>query len=63
MKALIAKENILAYPDLSRNFTIDTEAPDVQLDSVIMQEGKPLASHSIKVSKAQKNHTTTENNS
>ena len=42
MKALIAKETILAYPDFSEKFTIQIDALDVQLSAVIMQEGKPL---------------------
>ena len=42
-KALIIRETILAYPDLSKQFTIHTDTSDVQLGSVIMQEGRPLA--------------------
>jgi hypothetical protein len=46
MKALIAKETILAYPDFTKKFTIHADASDLQLGSVIMQEGKPLAFYS-----------------
>jgi hypothetical protein len=60
MKALIAKETILAYPDFTKKFTIHADASDLQLGSVIMQEGKPLAFYSRKLTKAQINYTTTE---
>ena len=43
---LIAKETILAYPDLYKNTHID--ASHVKLGTVIIQEGKPLAFYSRK---------------
>ena len=46
MKVLIAKDNILAYPDFSKKFTIHTDASYAQLGAVIIQEGKPLAFYS-----------------
>ena len=52
MKALIAKDTILAYPNLSKKFTIHTDASDVLLGAVIIQEGKPLDCCSLKLSKA-----------
>ena len=60
MKTLIAKETILTYPDFSKKFTIHTDASDVQMGAVIMQEGKPLAFYSQKLSKAQLDYTMTE---
>ena len=45
MKALITKETILTYPDFLKN-TIHTDASDVKMCAVIMQEGKPLAFYS-----------------
>ena len=60
MKAIIAKDTILAYPHFSNNFTIHTDASDVQLGALIMQEGKLLAFYSQKLSKAQINYTITE---
>ena len=59
MKLLVAKETILAYPDLSKKFTINTDTSDMQLGAVIMQEGKPLAFYSQKWSKAEINYTIT----
>ena len=50
MKLLIAKDTILAYPYFSKKFTIHTEASDVQLGAVIMEEGKPLDFYSRKLS-------------
>ena len=60
MKQLIAKETLLAYPDFNKKFTIHTDASDFQLGAVIMQEGKPLAFYSRKLTTAQRNYTTTE---
>ena len=60
MKQLIAKEVILAYPDFNKKFTIHTDASDFQLGAVIMQEGRPLAFFSRKLTSAQRNYTTTE---
>ena len=60
IKALISKETILAYLYFSKDLTIHTDASNVQLGAVIMQEGKPLAFYSKKLSKAQINYTMTE---
>ncbi|GFH56268.1 hypothetical protein CTEN210_12744 [Chaetoceros tenuissimus] len=60
IKALIAKETMLAFPDFSKKFTIHTDASDLQLGAVISQEGRPLAFYSRKLSQAQKNYTVTE---
>ena len=43
MKSLISKQNILAYPYFSKNFTIHTDSLYVKLGALIVQEGKTLA--------------------
>ena len=60
MKALLAKEAFLAYPDHNKPFHIYTDASDVQLGSVIFQEGKPIAFYTRKLNSAQKNYTVGE---
>lgn len=60
MKRIIAKDTLLAYPDFNKKFTIHTDASDFQLGAVITQEGKPLAFYSRKLTKSQRNYTTTE---
>ena len=61
MKSFIFKDTILAYPYFSKYFTIHIEASDVQQGAVNMQEGKPLAFYSRKLSKVKINYTMTEN--
>ena len=60
MKKVMAKDTILNYPDFNKVFEIHTDASDRQLGAVIFQEGKPFAFYSRKLSSAQHNYTTTE---
>ena len=60
MIKVIAKETILNYPDFNKIFEIYTDASNRQLGAVISEEVKPLAFYSRKLSSAQRNYTTTE---
>lgn len=60
IKAVVAKETLLAFPNFKEKFVIHTDASDTQLGAVISQEGRPLAFYSRKLTQAQKNYTVTE---
>ena len=51
---------MLTYPDFSKPFQIYTDASEYQLGGVIMQDGKPIAFFTRKLTKAQKNYTVAE---
>jgi hypothetical protein len=49
MKATIAKEVVLAYPDFTKPFEIYTDASTMQLGSMITQGNRPIAFFSRKL--------------
>ena len=57
---MVSEETLLNYPDWTQPFTIHTDASDYQLGAVISQNDKPIAFFSRRLSKAQRNYTTTE---
>jgi hypothetical protein len=53
VKAAIAKETVLAYPDFLKPFEIYMDASSTQLGAVITQDIRPIALFSRKLSKMQ----------
>ena len=60
IKAAIAKETVLAYPDFLKPFEIYTDASSTQLGAVITQDNRPIAFFSRKLSKMQQKYSITE---
>jgi hypothetical protein len=60
IKATIAKEVVLAYPDFTKPFEIYTDASTIQLGSVITQGNRPIAFFSRKLSVSQTKYSVTE---
>ena len=60
VKATIAKEVVLAYPDFSKVFEIYTDASSKQLGAVITQDKRPIAFFSRKLFPAQRKYSVTK---
>ncbi len=62
VKATIAKDVVLAYPDYLKVFEIYTDASSKQLGAVITQGNMPIAFFSWKLSNAQHKYSVTKLN-
>ena len=60
VKAAIAKDVALAYPDFSKEFEIYTDGSSSQIGAVITQDNRPLVFWSRKLTKTQKRYSVTE---
>jgi hypothetical protein len=60
MKAIMAKETLVTFPDFTKEFEIHTDASKLQLADCISQGGKPVVFYSCKLQPAQTRYTTTE---
>jgi hypothetical protein len=60
MCLLMAANALAAYPDHNKWFDVYTDASDLQLGACIIQEGRPIAYFSQKLTKSQQHNTTTE---
>ena len=60
VKAAIARDVALAYPDYSQEFEIYTDGSKTQLGAVITQNNRPIVFFSRKLSEAQRKYSITE---
>ena len=60
MKRIISKEVLLSFPDYTKPFHLYTDSSDYQLGAVLMQENKPIAFYSRKLTPTQQKYSVGE---
>ena len=61
LKDAMMRDPVIALPDLTKPFEVQTDASDFALGGVLVQEGHPVAYESRKLSDAERRYTAQEN--
>ena len=61
IKWIVARDNLLIYPDFNKAFKMYTDASAFQLGAFISQKVKPISLYSIKLTDYHQMYTVTEN--
>ena len=60
IKRIVARDTLLTYPDFNENFKIHTDARNLKLGAVILQNVKPISFYGRKCTESQQRYTLIE---
>ena len=59
IKWIVTHDTLLIYPDFNKRFDVHADASELNIGSVIIQDGKPISFCSRKLTKPQQQYTVT----
>ena len=58
-KQVVTKDKLLFHPDFNKRFYINTDESNNKLRSILLHNGKPIYSHSTKLTETQRRNKIT----